>query len=61
VKIPYFVVVLGLLSGSTIFFWWNDPPTLLPIPGHNYGEQTVIGTIIVAVLTLIVVRALRPR
>jgi preprotein translocase subunit SecE len=61
VKIPYFVVVLGLLSGSTIFFWWNDPPTLLSIPGHNYGEQTVIGTIIVAVLTLIVVRALRPR
>jgi hypothetical protein len=59
-KILYLVVVLGVLSGSTIFFWWNDPPTM-PIPGHNYGEQTVIGTIIVAVLTLIVVRALRPR
>lgn len=60
-NIPYPIIILGVLSGSTIFFWWNDPPTFLPIPGHNYGEQTVIGTIIVAVLTLIVVRALRPR
>lgn len=60
-NIPYFVIILGLLSGSTIFFWWNDPPTFLPIPGHNYGEQTINDIAIVAVLALIVVRALRPR
>lgn len=60
-RIPYFMLILGLLSGSTIFFWWGDAPTPLPIPGRTYGEQTIIATIIVAALTLVVAWAVRPR